>query len=163
MKEKGAEKQKTIKLQKRRKIIMEIKPKTNIALYLLDESDDFLILSYWDISDPDLGDEGFRYLLPRNKAYFKFYRPYQEVISFVEKIDENKKRVYLSQTHWLFMKNLIKSKLGLDVKIIKRYAGRLTVAELVNPNQRINKALLNQLSEAVGEKIYIKQPKRTIH
>jgi len=138
---------------------MEIKPKTNIMLYLVDESDDFLILSHWDTSDPGLGDENFRYLLPKSKAYFKFYEPYQEVISLIEKIDENEKKVYLSQTHWLFMKNLIKSKLGLDVKIKKRYPGKLTVAELVNLNQRIDKALLKQLSEAISEKIYIKYPK----
>ncbi|MHB1661380.1 MAG: hypothetical protein ACYCTD_04690 [bacterium] len=139
---------------------MEPKEKTNIKLYIHDFDDDFFVLSPWDpLETPYYDTGGYRYFLPKAKAFFKFHYQFQEVVSFVEKVDEVKKEVYLSQAHWLYMKNLIKSELGLDVKIIKRYPGRLTVAELVNPPQRINKALLKQLSEAVSEKIYIKFPK----
>jgi hypothetical protein len=135
---------------------MEIKPKSNIMLYLTSETDNFFHLSPWDVFDPEFGSDGYHYLLPKSKAHFKFISQDQELIVFVEKIDETKKEVYLSQTHWLYMKNLIKSELELDVKIIKRYPGKLTVAELVNPNQRVNKTLLKLLALAVGEKIYIR-------
>ncbi|MCL4321177.1 MAG: hypothetical protein M1478_06845 [Deltaproteobacteria bacterium] len=141
---------------------MEIKPKTNIALYLMNKTTDYFELSLRDPFNPESEDDGYTYILPKSKAFFRVWGQFRVVICLIEKVDESKKTVYLSQTHWVWMKNLIKYQLGLDVKITKRYAGRLTVAELVNPNQRINKALLKQLSEAVGEKIYIKTPKRTI-
>ncbi len=139
---------------------MEIKPKTNVMLYLTSETDDFFVLSPYSVFDPEFGSDGYHYLLPKSKAHFKFISQDQELIVFVEKIDETKKEVYLSQTHWVFMKNLIKSELELDVKIIKRYPGKLTVAEQVDPNQIFSNILLKRLSEAVGEKIYIKYPKR---
>ena len=80
----------------------------------------------------------------------------QEISVYIEKIDERNKIVYVSQTHWLWMKNLIKSELRLDVKITKRYAGKVTVCKLVNQGQIINKAAIKRLSEMVGEKIYVK-------
>lgn len=120
---------------------MEIQEKTNVTLYLQDYIDDSFILTFYDILEPDWDRDGYLYILPKTKAFFKFVHQGQQIIAYVEKIDENKKRVYVSQSHWVFMKNLIKSELGLDVKIKKRYAGKLTVAELVNPNQRVDKAL----------------------
>ncbi|MHB1661944.1 MAG: hypothetical protein ACYCSQ_09735 [bacterium] len=98
---------------------MEIKPKSNIMLYLTSETDNFFHLSPWDVFDQEFGSDGYTYLLPKSKAHFKFISQDQELIVFVEKIDEIKKEVHLSQIHWLYMKNLIKSELELDVKIIK--------------------------------------------
>jgi hypothetical protein len=140
---------------------MAVQEKTNIKLYIHDLDDDFFVLSPWDpLETPYYDTGGYRYFLPKAKAFFKFRYQFQEVVSFVEKVDEVKKEVYLSQAHWLYMKNLIKSELGLDVKVVKRYPGKLTVAELINAYQRIDKALIKQLAEAVSEKIYIKLPKR---
>jgi hypothetical protein len=54
------------------------------------------------------------------------------------------------------MKNLIKSELDLDVKIIKRYAGKLTVGKLINQGQIVDKIAVKRLSEIIGENIYLK-------
>ena len=80
----------------------------------------------------------------------------QELNVFVEKVDWQNRLVYVSQTHWLWMKNLIKSELDLDVKIIKRYAGKLTVGKLINQGQIVDKIAVKRLSEIIGENIYLK-------
>ena len=140
---------------------MEIIEKTNIKLFLGGETENCYILSNCSVFDygnpnPDIEPDGYRYILPKQKSCFKFEGQDQELFAFVEKVDGQNKLVYVSQTHWLWMKNLIKSELGLDVKIIKRYAGKVTIAELVNPNQITNKDSLKQFARGVGEKIYIK-------
>ncbi len=75
---------------------------------------------------------------------------------FVERIDEQRKQVYVSQTHWLFMRNIIEKRLCLDVKIQKRYPGKITVAQFRISGQEVNKILLKALVEEMQEKIYIK-------
>lgn len=140
---------------------MEIKEKTNIKLFLAEERDEYYILSNATTFDygnpnPDIEPDGYIYILLKRKSCFKFKGQDQELIVFVEKIDRQNNWVYVSQTHWLWMKNLIKSELGLDVKIIKRYAGKVTVGKLLNQGQIINKAAIKGLSEMVGEKIYVK-------
>jgi hypothetical protein len=61
------------------------------------------------------------------------------------------------------MRYIIKN-LYYDVKIVKRYAGRLTLATLQNSlfNKKINKEDIKKLSEIVGEKIVIKKSKEKI-
>ena len=140
---------------------MKIREKTNIKLFLGDETENYYILSNCSIFDygnpnPYIEPDGYTYILPKRKSCFQFKGQDQELFVFVEKVDGQNKLVYVSQTHWLWMKNLIKSELGLDVKIIKRYAGKVTIAELVNPNQITNKDSLKQFARGVGEKIYIK-------
>ncbi len=135
---------------------MEIKEKTNIKLYFAGYGADCFILSRKDDILEYGGDE-YLFILPWDKAFAhdSFYQgKFIEV--YVEKIDLQKKHVYVSQTHWLWMKNMIKSELGLDIKITKRYPGKVTVCKLVNQGQIINKAAVKRLSEMVGEKIYVK-------
>ena len=135
---------------------MEIKEKNNITAYLLDYTERFFILSYYSPLDYEFQNDDYRYILPKNKACFSEFHQLIPIVVYVEKIDEQKKRVYLSQVHWLLMKNLIKAELGLDVKILKRYPKKLTVAELKTPDQKIDKVALKKLSESVSEKIHIK-------
>ena len=141
---------------------MEIREKTNIKLFLVDEMENYYMLSNCSIFDygnpnPDIEPDGYTYILPKRKSCFEFKLQNQELLVFVERVDEQRKQVYVSQTHWLWMKNLIKYELGLDVKITKRYPGKVSVGKLINPGQIINKMKLQNLSEKIGEKIYIKQ------
>ena len=59
-------------------------------------------------------------------------------------------------TNWLFMRNIIENRLHLHVKIIKRYPGKLTVAQLKYSEQRFDKIAVKALAEEMREKIYIK-------
>ena len=144
---------------------MEIKEKSNIVLYVMSASDEFYILSDsdpydlimgYDDEEPAAEDSGYTYFLPKRKTYFANFYQGQKITVYLEKIHELKREVYVSQIHWLWMKNMIKSELVLDVKITKRYAGKVTVCELVSQTQIINKAAIKRLSEMLGEKIYVK-------
>ena len=140
---------------------MEIRGKTNIKLFLGDETENYYILSNCSIFDygnpsPDIEPDGYTYILPKQKSCFQFKGQDQELLVYVEKVDRQNKLVYVSQTHWLWMKNLIKSELDLDVKIIKRYAGKLTVGKLINQGQIVDKIAVKRLSEIIGENIYLK-------
>ena len=144
---------------------MEIKEKTNISLYVMSASDELYYLSeidpYYEMTadyndEPVAKSSSYTYVLPKIKTYFANFYQCQEISVYIEKIDELNKIVYVSQTHWLWMKNMIKSELGLDLKITKRYPGKVTVCKLTNRGQIINKAAIKRLSEMVGEKIYVK-------
>ena len=140
---------------------MQIKEKTNIIVYLMDETDDCYILSNVTTfahsdPDPDIAPDGYVYFLPKRKSCFEFQGQDQELLVFVEKVDQQKKRVYVSQTHWLFMRNIIEERLGLNVKIVKRYPGKVTVARLRIPGQEVNKTAVKALSKEMQEKIYIR-------
>ncbi len=140
---------------------MEIKEKTNVKLYLTSQGEDCYTLSncsIWDFDNPGLND-GYTYILPFNKANFEFHGQDQELLVFIERVDEKRKRAYVSQTHWLFMRNIIEGRLHLPVKIIKRYPGKLTVAQIIMPGQEINKTAIKALAEEMKEKIYIKAAK----
>ena len=135
---------------------MEIKEKSNIIGYVADFDEQFFYLVSSDPMTENYESDNYIYILPKTKACLKEF-PYQfmEITAYVEKVDGRK--VYLSQVHWLYMQNIIKAELSLDVKILKRYPGVLTVAELRMPNQRIDKPALKKLSKSVLEKIYIKR------
>ena len=140
---------------------MEIREKTNIKLFLGDEAENYYILSNCSIfdygnPDPEIEPDDYTYILPKRKSCFNFKGQDQELLVYVEKVNKRNKLVYVSQTHWLWMKNLIKSELGLDVKIVKRYAGKLTVGKLINQGQIVDKIAVKRLSEIIGEKIYLK-------
>ena len=134
---------------------MEIKEKSNITIYVTDFDERYFYLVSSDPMEEYYRHDGYNFILPKTKACLKEF-PYQfkEINAYIEKIAG--RRVYLSQVHWLYMKNLIKSELGIDVKIKKRYPGKLTVAELRTPDQKIDKLALRKLSEEIAEKIYIK-------
>ncbi len=143
---------------------MEIIEKTNIKLFLGGETENCYILSNCSVFDygnpnPDIEPDGYRYILPKQKSCFKFEGQDQELFVFVEKVDGQNKLVYVSQTHWLFMRNVIENRLGLHVKILKRYPGKVTVAILRKPEQEVNKIALKTLAEEMHEKIYIKSAK----
>ncbi len=143
---------------------MEIKEKTNIIVYLVDETDNYYILSNattfdYDNPNPDICPDGYTYILPRKKACFEFKGQDQELLVFVEKVNQQRKQAYVSQTHWLFMRDVIEKRLHLDVKILKRYPGKLTVAQLKMPGQRIDGGALKSLSSEMNEKIHIKPVK----
>ncbi len=135
---------------------MEIKEKSNIIGYVADFDEQFFYLVSSDPMTENYESDNYIYILPKTKACLKEF-PYQftEITAYVEKVDGRK--VYLSQVNWLYMKNIIKAELALDVKILKRYPGLLTVAELRTPNQIIDKPALKKLSKSVLEKIYIKR------
>ncbi len=134
---------------------MEIREKSNITVYVADFDEQFFYLVSSDPLEEYYIHDGYNFILPKTKACLKeFPRQFDEINAYIEKIAGQ--RVYLSQVHWLYMKNIIKDKLGLDVKIKKRYPGILTVAELITLNQKIDKAALKKLSEKYMEKIYIK-------
>ncbi len=137
---------------------MEIKEKNNIDVYVADYDDRYFYLVSSNPFEEYYIHDGYNFILPKVKACLKeFPRQFDEINAYIEKIAGQ--RVYLSQVHWLYMKNIIKDKLGLDVKIKKRYPGILTVAELITLNQKIDKAALKKLSEKYMEKIYIKSAK----
>jgi tRNA U34 2-thiouridine synthase MnmA/TrmU len=143
---------------------MEVREKTNIKLFLGDETENYYILSNCSVfdygnPDPDIEPDGYSYILPKRKSCFKFKGQDQELLVFVERVDVQRKQVYVSQTHWLFMRNVIENRLGLHVKIIKRYPGKVTVASLRMPEQKVNKIALKTLAEEMQEKIYIKPAK----
>ena len=143
---------------------MEIREKTNIKLFLGDEAENYYILSNCSIFDygnpnPGIEPDGYRYILPKRKSCFEFKFTDQELNVFVEKVNRQNKLVYVSQTHWLFMRNVIEKRLGLHVKILKRYPGKVTVARLRTSEQEVNKIALKALSEEMHEKIYIKPAK----
>ena len=140
---------------------MEIKEKTNIIVYLVDETDNYYILSNattFDYGNPNpyIEPDGYVYFLPKLKSCFEFQGQDQELIVFVERVNERRKQVYVSQTNWLFMRNIIEERLGLNVKILKRYPGKVTVARLRIPGQEVNKVALKTLAKEMREKIYIK-------
>ncbi len=143
---------------------MEIREKTNIKLFLGDEAENYYILSNCSIFDygnpnPGIEPDGYRYILPKRKSCFEFKFTDQELNVFVEKVEQQRRYVWVSQTHWLFMRNMIEKRLCLDVKILKRYPGKLTVAQLRMPGQKINGDALKSLSAEMKEKIYIKPAK----
>jgi tRNA U34 2-thiouridine synthase MnmA/TrmU len=143
---------------------MEIREKTNIKLFLGDEAENYYILSNCSIFDygnpnPDIEPDGYTYILPKRKSCFQFKGQDQELNVYVEKVNWQNKLVYVSQTHWLFMRNVIENRLGLHVKILKRYPGKVTVAILRKPEQEVNKIALKALAEEMHEKIYIKPAK----
>ncbi len=143
---------------------MKIALKSNITLYVMDASDKSYFLTEYDPYNEIMGydepaswdNSGYTYVLPRNKTCFDDLYQCQEITAYVEKIDERNKRVFVSQVHWLYMRNIIERRLCLHVKILKRYPGKLTVAQLTMPGQRIDKMVLKALAEEMGEKIYIK-------
>ena len=139
---------------------MEIKEKSIIKLYLAGQNEyEYHLLNCppFDHGSPNW--DGYIYILPRKKACFEFKSPNQELLVFVEKVEQQRKYVWVSQTHWLFMRNLIEKRLNLDVKILKRYPGKLTVAQLRSPGQIIDKNALKSLIAEMKEKIYIKSAK----
>ncbi len=135
-----------------------MKEKNNITVYVADFDERyFYLISSYPMEEYYQYD-GYNFILPKTKACLKkFPYRFEEINAYIEKI--NGQTVYLSQVHWLYMKNLIRAELGLDVKIKKRYPGILTVAELITSNQKINKAALKKLSEKYMEKIHIKSAK----
>ena len=143
---------------------MEIREKSNIKLYLASQEDEYYLLSNCSIFDygnpnPDIEPDGYTYILPRKKACFEFKLQDQELLVFVEKVEQQRRYVWVSQTHWLFMRYVIEKRLNLDVKILKRYPGKLTVAQLRMPGQIIDRNALKSLSAEMKEKIYIKSAK----
>ena len=104
---------------------------------------------------------GYEYLMAPEETYlYDFLIKNLRIINktipvFVKKIDEKEKKVYCSQNHWIFMKNIIFDKLKINVKIIKRLPGRITVAET---SQNYDKEKVKKLSGQVREKIFIKAP-----
>lgn len=104
----------------------------------------------------------YTYILPAAKVCFLNNDDFRWT-AIVEKIDKENKKIYVSQTNWLFMQHIIKF-LYNDVKIEKRYPGRLTLATLRDPllNEKINKEDIKKLSQMIGEKIVIKTSKEEI-
>lgn len=104
---------------------------------------------------------GYEYLMAPEETYlYDFLIKNLRIINktipvFIKKIDEKEKKVYCSQNHWIFMKNIIFDKLKINVKIIKRYPGRVTVAET---SQNYDKEKVKELSTKIREKIFIKAP-----
>ena len=105
--------------------------------------------------------DGYEYLMSQSETYlYDFLIKNLRIINktipvFIKKIDEKEKKVYCSQNHWIFMKNIIFDKLKINVKIIKRLPGRITVAET---SQNYDKEKVKKLSGQVREKIFIKAP-----
>ena len=101
----------------------------------------------------------YTYILPAGKVCF--LKNDFRWTAIVEKIDIDNKKVYVSQINWLFMRHIIKY-LYSDVKIEKRYPGRLTLATLRDSLQEISKEDIKKLSQFIGEKIVIKKSKEEI-
>ena len=104
---------------------------------------------------------GYEYLMAPEETYlYDFLIKNLRIINktipvFIKKIDEKEKKVYCSQNHWIFMKNIIFDKLKINVKIIKRLPGRITVAET---EEQYDKEKVKELSTKIREKIFIKAP-----
>ncbi len=143
--------------------------KKNINLFFVGISDDKSIrLSLVNPASTGLNcdydkiieaNNGWEYLLAMNETYlYDFlvnFKNLTKILVFVKKIDEKEKRVYVSQNHWSFMKNLLHDVLKIDVKIVKRYPGRVTVAETEG---QYDKERVKELSTKIREKIFIKAP-----
>ncbi len=141
--------------------------KKNINLFFVGISDDKSIrlslvnpasagLNYDKIIEAN---NGWEYLLAMNETYlYDFlinFKNLTKILVFVKKIDEKEKRVYVSQNHWSFMKNLLHDVLKIDVKIVKRHPGRVTVAETEG---QYDKERVKELSTKIREKIFLKTP-----
>ena len=100
-------------------------------------------------------DSDFTYILAAEKVCFLKDENFKWS-AIVEKIDNENKKVFVSQTNWLFMQHVIKT-LYADVKIVKRYPGRLTLVTIRDSLQEINisKKDIKKLGEIVGEKIVL--------
>ena len=145
--------------------------KKNINLFFVGISDDKSIRL--SLVDPDSvglncdydkiieANNGWEYLLAMNETYlYDFLIKNLKIINktipvFVKKVNEKEKKIYCSQNHWSFMKNLIHDVLKIDVKIVKRHPGRFTVAET---SQNYDKEKVKELSAKIREKIFIKAP-----
>jgi hypothetical protein len=105
--------------------------------------------------------DGYEYLMSQSETYlYDFLIKNLRIINktipvFIKKIDEKEKKVYCSQNHWIFMKNLIHDVLKIDVKIVKRRPGRVTVAETEG---QYDKEKVKELSAKIREKIFLKTP-----
>ena len=105
--------------------------------------------------------DGYEYLMSQSETYlYDFLIKNLRIINktipvFIKKIDEYEKKVYCSQNHWSFMKNLIHDVLKIDVKIVKRRPGRVTVAETEG---QYDKEKVKELSAKIREKIFLKTP-----
>ena len=143
--------------------------KKNINLFIAGISDDKSIMlslvnpasigincDYDKIIDAN---DGWEYLLQVNETYLYDslvnLKKFTNVPVFIKKIDEKEKKVYCSQNHWSFMKNIIHDFLKIDVKIVKRYPGRFSVAETF---QNYDKEKVKELSAKIREKIFLKTP-----
>ena len=143
--------------------------KKNINLFIAGISDDKSIMlslvnpssigincDYDKIIDAN---NGWEYLLQVKETYLYDslvnLKKFTNVPVFIKKIDEYEKKVYCSQNHWSFMKNIIHDFLKIDVKIVKRYPGRFSVAETF---QNYDKEKVKELSAKIREKIFIKAP-----
>jgi hypothetical protein len=104
---------------------------------------------------------GYEYLMSPEETYlYDFLIKNLKIINktipvFVKKVNEKEKKIYCSQNHWIFMKNLIHDVLKIDVKIVKRRPGRVTVAETEG---QYDKEKVKELSAKIREKIFLKTP-----
>ena len=117
--------------------------------------------------DPVTGDyEGhcvssdYTYVLPAEKVCFVRDNDLKWT-AIIERIDENEKKVCVSQVNWFYMHHIIKY-LYRDVKVTKRYPGRLTLCVLRDSLEEVDKNDIKKLSEVIGEKIVIKKAKEEI-
>jgi hypothetical protein len=143
--------------------------KKNINLFIAGISDDkSIMLSLVNPSSLGLNcdydkiieaNDGWEYLLARNETYLYDFlfnlKKLTKIPVFIKKVNEKEKKVYCSQNHWSFMKNLIHDVLKIDVKIVKRHPGRVTVAET---SQNYDKEKVKELSAKIREKIFLKTP-----
>jgi hypothetical protein len=141
--------------------------KKNINLFFVGISDDKSIrLSLVNPASAGLNcdydkiieaNDGWEYLLARNETYLYDFlfnlKKLTKIPVFIKKVNEKEKKVYCSQNHWSFMKNLIHDVLKIDVKIVKRRPGRVTVAETEG---QYDKEKVKELSSKIREKIFIK-------
>ena len=143
--------------------------KKNINLFIAGISDDKSIrLSLVNPASAGLNcdydkiieaNNGWEYLLQVNETYLYDFlfnlKKLTKIPVFIKKVDEKEKKIYVSQNHWSFMKNLIHDVLKIDVKIVKRHPGRVTVAET---SQNYDKEKVKELSAKIREKIFLKAP-----
>ncbi len=143
--------------------------KKNINLFFVGISDDKSIrLSLVNPASAGLNcdydkiieaNNGWEYLLARNETYLYDFlfnlKKLTKIPVFIKKVDEKEKKVYCSQNHWSFMKNLIHDVLKIDVKIVKRCPGRVVVAETEG---QYDKEKVKELSAKIREKIFLKTP-----
>jgi hypothetical protein len=105
-------------------------------------------------------DRNYTYILPSQKVCF-LKKDDLKWTAIVERVNEREKKVYVSQVNWFYMHHIIKF-LYKDVKIMKRYPGRLTLCVLRDSLEEVDKNDVKKLSELVGEKIVIKVNKEEI-